>query len=189
LINHWENGTLGGFIMSWVDEYWKNAVAVQGCPVLYGQPGFSASTCQWKAHVDCPHSDAASNSLCGYWLSTTFDNYVNEGWYGLHRVEKGSGGAVDTIHPRDVFFVVQKLYGGSFYDATLNPLYRQPWFIASITLFLLAVVPLALFEFRLVMSQKQQHSSDEVLDKEEYTRLMLDDESPLRRPRSNSRME
>ena len=41
----------GGFIMSWVDEFWKGAKVQAGCKPAYPDPDFSTSTCDDKARA------------------------------------------------------------------------------------------------------------------------------------------
>eukprot|EP00475_Leptophrys_vorax_P046117 TRINITY_DN977_c2_g1_i1.p1 TRINITY_DN977_c2_g1~~TRINITY_DN977_c2_g1_i1.p1 ORF type:complete len:566 (-),score=143.86 TRINITY_DN977_c2_g1_i1:90-1787(-) len=185
LIDHWDDGTLGGFIMSWVDEYWKNAVAVAGCEIQFGQAGFSDAACQRKAHVNCPYTDASSDALCGYWhVGSTYDDYVNEGWYGLNRVRSGFSGEVDSLEPREAFYTIQKLYGGNFYLGSINPLWKQAWLILGITLIVMGTVPLIIFEIQLMWRRRSGQLETGGVGAG-YT-IPIEEESPLRRTREFS---
>lgn len=107
-------GVAGGCIMAWVDEMWKSAVNVKGCkgsPAPFGQPGFDPSKCDHKAHVRCPSVDIEQPSLCGYFLGSTFDKYVNEGWFGIMKVHESMvPGQVDVLTPRKQFFAIQQVW-------------------------------------------------------------------------------
>jgi len=145
--DHWEQGVLGGFIMSWVDEYWKNAISVKGCWPQYYNPGFDPRRCDWKAHVDCPEIGASEHGLCGYWLSSTFDHYVNEAWYGINSVQKNPKDQYgpDVITPRKLFYALQYIYEGNY---PRHPFYTQAWFIATAVFFAVGAVPVLLHELR-----------------------------------------
>jgi hypothetical protein len=41
----------GGFIMSWVDEFWKGSKVQAGCKPAYPDPDFSTSTCDDKVRA------------------------------------------------------------------------------------------------------------------------------------------
>ena len=42
---------IGGFLMSWVDEYWKGSKTQASCKPTYDNPKFSPKTCRrrWRA--------------------------------------------------------------------------------------------------------------------------------------------
>jgi hypothetical protein len=100
-----------GSVMAWSDEYWKTQISVKGCNPTWGNPNFNAGNCEWKAHADCPNPDINYNSLCGYWLPATSDGYVNEGWFGINRIQKNlSNPGVDLVSPRSVYFHFRKQF-------------------------------------------------------------------------------
>ena len=41
----------GGFLMSWVDEFWKGSKVQAGCKPAYPDPDFSTTTCDDKARA------------------------------------------------------------------------------------------------------------------------------------------
>ena len=41
----------GGFLMSWVDEFWKGSKVQAGCKPAYSDPDFSPKTCDDKARA------------------------------------------------------------------------------------------------------------------------------------------
>ena len=157
IVDHYEKGTVGGFIMSWVDEYWKAWVpgAVKGCSPIFGQSGFEESKCDWKAHVDCPHSDASSQSLCGYWLASTFDSYVNEAWYGINRVKLSKTKGLDELEQRLIYFELQKLFEGKSRPSR-NLLNRISAWTLAIS-FLLISVSSGLYRERFISRVSAQH--------------------------------
>ena len=75
--------TLGGFLMSWADEYWKGAKSQAACTPTIRDADFSPKKCMKKAHVTCGNWDADDHDLCGYWLEAAPDHYVNEEWFGI----------------------------------------------------------------------------------------------------------
>lgn len=154
--DYWNNGTLGGCLMSWVDEYWKNGYAVKGCAIKFGQPGFSPTLCDYKGHVDCPAEDITKNSLCGYALDSTFDRYVNEGWYGINRVKKDPSGKIDLIEPREIFYRMQEINEVPSTRPS-NSILKKPWFIAAITLILIGMIPILIHE---ACSRRNKESDD-----------------------------
>jgi len=97
-------GVVGGFLMSWHDEYWKNIETQDRCedpcPTVEAlsycsdpsndiyqtlQPGGSAK-CTEKAHVTCSDYDTKVHDICGYYLPSSPDHYVNEAWFGVNGV-------------------------------------------------------------------------------------------------------
>lgn len=104
----------GGFIMAWVDEQWKTAINVKGCysDVKFPKPGFDPSKCDYKAHVDCPNPDIRNSSLCGYPLGSPFDQYVNEGFFGIMRPWQSLvAGKPDELKPKLLYTSLQVLWG------------------------------------------------------------------------------
>lgn len=148
LITHYDNGTIGGFLMAWTDEYWKNSIAVKGCTPRLGEQGFSPATCDWRGHVDCPSRDISVNGICGYSLESTFDGYVNEGWYGINSVSRGSTG-VDKLHHRQLYYRIQSLYGGV---SEIIPWYTRTWVIVAAVLVLIGLSPVVVHELGLFQS-------------------------------------
>mmetsp|Transcript_11709 Transcript_11709/g.31168 ORF Transcript_11709/g.31168 Transcript_11709/m.31168 type:complete len:587 (+) Transcript_11709:24-1784(+) len=100
---------IGGFLMSWVDEFWKGAKAQASCSPTYSSPDFSPKGCTEKAHVSCGNWDAAYHDLCGYQLDAAPDKYVNEEWFGINSVERCDG-AINALRPRPVFWLMRKLW-------------------------------------------------------------------------------
>ena len=76
----------GGFIMSWVDEYWKE-----------GQIG-----------PECPQFDNAAQSPCGSVRNMDFpDEFMNEEWWGMLTVARGCTlGDTDILTPRLAYLEV-----------------------------------------------------------------------------------
>lgn len=56
---------MGGFLMSWVDEYWKGAKPPAVCDPTIDDPDFSPKTCKYKAHVTCGNWDTSVHDICG----------------------------------------------------------------------------------------------------------------------------
>jgi len=111
--DHWDKGTVGGCIMSWNDEYWKTSLSVKGCQVTLGDTAhtFNPANCDWKGNVYCPNNNVTEHALCGYWLSSTFDHYVNEAWYGINRViVNPAGGYLDILSQRELYFRLQQMW-------------------------------------------------------------------------------
>ena len=89
------NNTVGGILMAWHDELWKNVGTQDACNVpcpegeqaLCVTPGTSqyqalqspSAGCTAHAHIDCPENDALVHASCGYYLQASPDAYVNEG--------------------------------------------------------------------------------------------------------------
>jgi len=151
LMSSWEDrGVLGGYLMSWNDEYWKNQCAVKGCNPRYTEVGFNPMLCEYKGHVDCPCIDVSSNCLCGYALESTYDGYVNEGWYGINRVIRGGNAEIDRLDPREIYYRLQRIYGMPCTRPSSIPStffkYNMGWTILAILLFSIGTVPLILYE-------------------------------------------
>lgn len=99
----------GGFLMSWVDEFWKGAKVQAGCKPAYPDPDFSTATCDDKAHVTCGNWDTSQHDLCGYFLDAAPDGYVNEEWFGILEPKQCADG-IDSLQPREIFFTMHELW-------------------------------------------------------------------------------
>lgn len=80
--------------MAWSDEYWKGTAVQDFCakPCLvkdihvcqqlrageFSPLNETGAFCQPKAHVTCNQPDTAYHDLCGYFLGSSPDSYVNE---------------------------------------------------------------------------------------------------------------
>ena len=109
---------IGGFLMSWADEYWKGAKTPAACDPTKGDPHFSPKHCTEKAHDTCGNWDASDHDLCGYPLEAAPDHYVNEEWFGITAPSR-CGDAVDALRPRATYWTMRALWGGMAYDASL----------------------------------------------------------------------
>lgn len=131
----------GGFLMAWTDEFWKGA-SVQDhcnnpCPVEEADecrnhnvaafmPGGTAE-CSPHAHFTCDNSDSTYHDLCGYWLYSAPDHYVNEEWFGItepvrcHKQLPDGGHNLDTLSLRPVYHAMQKLWRPGFSNTTKHP--------------------------------------------------------------------
>jgi len=111
------NHVIGGVLMEWHDENWKNVdtedeckepcaataeelqdaqdkiaveLAAQAKCVAPGtlRDSFTATdACTNKAHVHCHMHNAFYHGLCGYDLQSAPDGYVNEAWFGVNAVQ------------------------------------------------------------------------------------------------------
>lgn len=124
----------GGFIMAWMDEYWKNfatqSMCHEPCPVseisycrnhtsdhdIYGRNGKAG--CGSHSHITCPNHDPSFPDLCGYFFPAAPDFYVNEAWFGVTVPESCSGvqdiyggHRLHTIQPRIIFQRLRSLWG------------------------------------------------------------------------------
>mmetsp|Transcript_60054 Transcript_60054/g.137669 ORF Transcript_60054/g.137669 Transcript_60054/m.137669 type:complete len:444 (+) Transcript_60054:465-1796(+) len=111
---------LGGFLMSWVDEFWKGAKSQAGCAPTYSSPLFSVAKCDPRAHVTCGNWNASQHDLCGYWLEAAPDHYVNEEWFGITS-PTGCGNSVNHLRVREIFWRMRKLWANKPFDAALFP--------------------------------------------------------------------
>lgn len=103
---------MGGFLMSWADEYWKGAKSQAACAPPKPSPHFSPRHCQEKAHVTCGNWDASDHDLCGYPLEASPDHYVNEEWFGITS-PKRCADAIDALRPREIYWTMKKIWTGS----------------------------------------------------------------------------
>lgn len=121
---------LGGFLMAWQDEYWKGKsvqdACTKPCPVAeitnctqaprnktFGKGGSAA--CKAKAHFTCSNWDTTYHDLCGYYLYSFPDAYVNEEWFGIAApvscgIVAQSGHKLDSFKLRSVYFELQELW-------------------------------------------------------------------------------
>ncbi|KAL1511667.1 hypothetical protein AB1Y20_004957 [Prymnesium parvum] len=112
----WEQCTaIGGFLMSWVDEFWKGAKAQASCEPTISDPDFSPKNCKVKAHVTCGNWDASYHDICGYQLDAAPDRYVNEEWFGITSPTHCSG-AINSLRPRPVYWRMRELWSGEKND-------------------------------------------------------------------------
>jgi len=109
---------LGGFLMSWTDEFWKGAKSQAACTPTFDSEAFSPKKCMNKAHVTCGDWDAAEHDLCGYWLGAAPDHYVNEEWFGITS-PTSCVSAVDSLRPRETYWRMRKLWTGKGKEPTL----------------------------------------------------------------------
>jgi len=103
--------TIGGFLMSWTDEFWKGAKSQAGCVPTRGHKGFSPHKCDEKAHVTCGNWDAADHDLCGYFLDAAPDKYVNEEWFGITSPTQCAN-AIDALRPRETYWKMREVWTG-----------------------------------------------------------------------------
>ena len=126
--------TIGGFLMSWVDEYWKGAKSQAECVPTYDAPKFSPATCTEKAHVTCGNWNASVHDLCGYQLDAAPDHYVNEEWFGITaptmcaysgsspsqtNADGTRGSSLNSLRPRQIFWEMRQLWAGAGVDHAL----------------------------------------------------------------------
>jgi len=139
--------TLGGFLFEWHDEYWKNVETQDFCETPSSVADVAANTagielgnaynkttnsagCTYKAHITCGNSDSTYHDICGYYLESAPDQYVNEAWFGLNGVVD-CGDMVGTTHhltaltPRPVIKAITVVYGGEGGAAAVQPTCAQ----------------------------------------------------------------
>jgi len=110
---------IGGFLMSWTDEFWKGAKSQAACDPVQGEPGFSPKKCDVRAHATCGNWDASAHDLCGYPLEAAPDHYVNEEWFGITSPTRCAT-AIDSLRPRKTYWEMRKLWtGAKHHDHTL----------------------------------------------------------------------
>jgi len=73
----------GGFVYSWVDEYWKGSYTAAECKPNFWDPAFKIDKCGYKAHVTCPDWNASFHDICGQPSHGSPDGYQNEEWFGM----------------------------------------------------------------------------------------------------------
>jgi len=127
---------VGGFIMSWHDELWKNIDTQDKCtkPCQDSDLGSTEKClesddyktprqgggCTYKAHITCSNYDMMQHDICGYKLSSAPDQYVNEAWFGLNGVSDcGSdftdihtGHRLTALAPRPALNALAGEFGG-----------------------------------------------------------------------------
>jgi len=103
---------IGGFLMSWTDEYWKGAKAQAACTPTISSAHFSPKKCQNKAHVTCGNWDTGVHDLCGYYLDAAPDHYVNEEWFGLTSPSICAN-SIDALEPRQIYWTMRRLWTGA----------------------------------------------------------------------------
>ena len=109
----WTNCTcVGGFLMSWVDEYWKGSKSQAKCSPTIDHPHFSEKKCDPKAHVTCGNWDTSVHDLCGYWLQAAPDHYVNEEWFGV-TAPSLCRNSIDGLRPRATYWRMRELWGAA----------------------------------------------------------------------------
>jgi len=127
--------TMGGVVLGWNDEYWKSIGVQDQCnepcdwsnradcanPASAAYTALLASgNCAQKAHVTCQNYDTMTHDLCGYWLHSAPDQYVNEAWFGLNAVTNCpgftdiyGGHRLSALTPRPVVAALTTLQGGA----------------------------------------------------------------------------
>jgi len=110
---------IGGFLMSWTDEFWKGAKSQASCTPTIDDPTFSERHCQKKAHVTCGNWNSEQHDLCGYWLESAPDHYVNEEWFGITSPTVCASHAADALAPREIYWRMRELWSGRGHDDSL----------------------------------------------------------------------
>jgi len=124
---------IGGILMEWHDEYWKNIGTQDKCdePCPEGKDAecadpssalhkallSSSAGCTYKAHVSCPNHNTLLHDVCGYFLESAPDGYVNEAWFGLHATEDcgvstAKGQRLTALRARPVTVAIASLFSG-----------------------------------------------------------------------------
>jgi len=175
----------GGFLNSWQDEWWKTVVSTKVCWSWqpYGSVGFDPTQCEVKAHVDCPNKDINKPNLCGFWMEAPYDQYVNEGWWGIMRPSHTSSSvqsqspaslpssfplaSIDHLQPRMVYSQLQILWTGPF---------TRSFSLLSIMALVFAVAVCVALAFMYWLKLRRQSQSAEKAALDERTHLL----SPVR---------
>jgi hypothetical protein len=132
---------IGGFLMSWSDEYWKGASVEAHCnfPCKVADADRcrgediewftgGGAQCNEKAHFTCDNFDASYHDLCGYYLYAFPDHYVNEEWFGITTpvscgVTGPAGGYhMDGLLVRPAFLAMQRVWKEGGYDHSIHDL-------------------------------------------------------------------
>eukprot|EP00808_Paulinella_micropora_P014415 g67629.t1 len=108
----------GGFVMAWMDEYWKGSVNSKGCYPPWPSRRFNIKHCQYKGHAQCPFQTLDEPNICGYQLNSAFDHYVNEAWWGIMAVQRKKSWfaptyplvRIDKLRPRQAYVTLQQLW-------------------------------------------------------------------------------
>jgi len=120
---------IGGFVMAWSDEYWKGAAVEAHCnfPCPWQESdrcrgedieffASGAAQCNEKAHFTCDNYDNSYHDLCGYFLYSAPDHYVNEEWFGVTTPiscgDTGPSGGyhLDGLRVRPAYVSLQRLW-------------------------------------------------------------------------------
>lgn len=135
---------VGGLVMAWIDELWKTHQNVQGCYPQYGDPKFNPIQCDAHAHADCPNHNLTKNALCGFYMTSFPDHYVNEGWFGVMKPHQSltmksspsssSSSSVDILTSRLVYSQLQKLWTSTPQKITSAMLWQRFMFSVLMTL-------------------------------------------------------
>jgi len=133
---------VGGVVMSWHDENWKNVDTQDKCSkpcqtadgnpstaqcltegtkwfADYAKPNQGAG-CTYKAHITCSNYDMQQHDICGYFLWSAPDRYVNEAWFGMNGVndcgasftDQYGGHRLSALSPRPALQALSGVFGG-----------------------------------------------------------------------------
>jgi len=102
---------IGGFLMSWTDEYWKGAKSQAACDPVITDDAFSEKHCDLKAHVTCGNWNASDHDLCGYFLEASPDHYVNEEWFGI-TAPTTCVDSINELRPRQIYWDMRLMWTG-----------------------------------------------------------------------------
>jgi len=108
-----ESPICGGSMMAWVDERWKGAMFTEAVCSEDGN-GREGVDCA-RFHQNCPAPSAWDFSLCGYPLEATFDNFINEAWFGINVPsinEKDGQRLPDSFRQRKLYYDIRELWTG-----------------------------------------------------------------------------
>jgi len=108
-----ESPICGGSMMAWVDERWKSAMFTEAVCSDEGN-GREGVNCS-RFHSDCPANSAWDLSLCGYPLEATFDNFINEAWFGINEpsINEPDGERLpDSLKQRKLYYDLRELWTG-----------------------------------------------------------------------------